>query len=414
MTKIEIKEWLAKGNLIFISGVLFAFSLPFGKIFVPPFIGLFLLSVIISPGFGHIAYKGLTKIYLLLFSCFYLLHVAGLIWTENFQYALSDLEIKASLIIFPILFLFSPEKYFNSRFVKGITFSFFTGCFISVLISFCFAFNLYSKTSDICSFYYSTSSYFMHTSYLSLYIVFALFALYTKKYRPSSLFYIFYVIALILVFYLNLLSSKAGFITFVISMVFITTEIIIKKEWKNIVIYVVVPILVFGGSIFFFPVSTSRLQTAVETINTSQQELNATGESTADRLLIWKAALELSKNNLIIGTGTGDVKDELIKAYNEKGLKYPAQYKLNAHNQFINSLVTLGLPAMLLLISLLIIPLWYSIRAKNWLYFAFVTFFAFNIMVESMLEVQAGIVFFSLWNCLLWIDMRKSNGTANT
>jgi O-antigen ligase len=192
-------------------------------------------------------------------------------------------------------------------------------------------------------------------------------------------------------------------------MLFIAAELIIKRKWKNIILYFLIPSAVFASSIFFFPVSTSRIQTAVQTVQnkSSKEELNATGESTADRLLIWDAALSLSKKNLLTGSGTGDVKDELINSYNEKGLTYPVQLKLNAHNQFINTLVALGLPALILLIVILLIPFWVSLKNKYWLYAAFIAFFTLNIMVESMLEVQAGIVFFAFWNSVLWICLQQ-------
>jgi O-antigen ligase len=410
MSGIEyMKNWIAKGNLILIAGILLAFIMPFGKIFVPPFIVLFVVSVIASPGFGRVSLKGISPKYLLLPVFFYLYHVIGMIWTKNYEYGLSDLEIKASLIIFPLIILFSPRHYFGSRFLKSISLATIAGCFISLIISNVSAWNLYADTGDICSFYYSNASIFMHTSYISLYIVFTLYILYSFSFKPNLLFWFFYVISLLLVFYLNLLSSKAGFFTFVLAMLFIAAELIIKRKWKNIILYFLIPSAVFASSIFYFPVSTSRIQTAVQTVQnkSSKEELNATGESTADRLLIWDAALSLSKKNLLTGSGTGDVKDELINSYNEKGLTYPVQLKLNAHNQFINTLVALGLPALILLIVILLIPFWVSLKNKYWLYAAFIAFFTLNIMVESMLEVQAGIVFFAFWNSVLWICLQQ-------
>ncbi len=405
---IRIKEWMAEGNLIFFAGILLAFVLPFGKAYVPPFIGLFVLSVIISPGFGRISLKGITRNYLIFFTFFYVLHIIGLIWTGNMKYAFSDLEIKLSMLIIPLVFLFSPGKYFNAGFIRGISVSFFIGCFVSLLISGFFALNLYNETGDICSFYYSTSSYFMHTSYISLYIVFALYALYTHKFKHSATFYVLCIMAVFLIFYLNLLSSKAGFMTFALAMVIILIEILLKRKWNKLIVTFVIPAVVFAGSLYFFPVSASRVLRAVDTLGNSDSESFKKGESTADRVLIWKAALELSKENVFIGTGTGDIKDELIKTYKKKGLVYPVQFNLNAHNQFLQSFIALGALAVILLLTILIIPLWLSFRKRKWLYFAFICFFTFNILVESMLEVQAGIVFFTFFNIILWIDLNNN------
>jgi len=180
-----------------------------------------------------------------------------------------------------------------------------------------------------------------------------------------------------------------------------------EKRFKRSVFLLIGALAMFLSSLFIFPESSGRIKVAVETIKTNESELKQSGESTADRLLIWKTALELSRQNLWLGTGTGDVKDELVKKYLEKGMNHPAQLKLNAHNQFIQSFVALGIPALTVLILIFLIPLWLSFRKKYWVYFAFILFFAFNIMVESMLEVQAGIVYFAFWNLLLWIKMQE-------
>lgn len=404
----RIKDYNQSGLFVYYTGILLALIMPLGKMFLPPFIVLFFLSLIISPGFGRITHSKSTIYYLILFSLFYLLHLFGLFYSQNLSNAFSDLEIKASLLLFPGLFIFTSNKFFNKRFFIGIIIAFFAGVVVSSLISVLYALHLYFLTKDVCSLYYSNSSYFLHTSYFSLYIVFSLYLIfYQKLYKIRGKWWII-IFAVILLFYFNLLSSKAGIFTLIMALIFIFIEIIFFRRRKKELIYVFISIIVIVSSILIFPVSSSRIQNAVTSLSQSSTELKASGESTADRLLIWNAAWELSKENYWLGTGTGDVKDELIKKYTEKGMVYPAQLQLNAHNQFIQTLVALGFPALIVLILIFLIPLWISFRKKYWIYFAFLIFFGFNILVESMLEVQAGIVFFAFWNSLLWIKMQEN------
>lgn len=407
----NIKAWLSQGKLVQYTGMLLAFALPFGKVYVPPFIVLFLISLIVSPGFGRIEKPQGSKKFLLFFPVLYLLHVLGLVWTSNIPFGLSDLEIKASLILFPLMFFLTPTRYLNLDFLKKFLPSFLLGCFVTVVISGIFSFQLYLETKDICSFYYMSSSYFMHTSYLSLYIVFALYALYSQDYKRSAVFYVFYAMALFLVFYLNLLSSKAGMLSFIMAIVFISIDIVLKKNYRKLLIYALFPVLVFLASSYLFPSSSSRMASAVGMLNKTEKEMNTTGESTSDRILIWKVALDLAMESPLLGTGTGDVKDELVKTYNENGLTYPAQFNLNAHNQFVQTLVALGIPAIIVLLISFIVPFWISVRRKYWLYAVFILLFGFNIMVESMLEVQAGIVFYAFFNSLLWLIMATAGKT---
>ncbi|PKP18955.1 MAG: hypothetical protein CVU05_12435 [Bacteroidetes bacterium HGW-Bacteroidetes-21] len=411
--KIGIKAWLSQGKQVQITGMLLAFALPFGKVYVPPFIALFLISLIISPGFGRLEKPLGAKKFLFLLPVYYLLHVLGLLWTDNISYGLSDLEIKASLLLFPLFFFLAPSRYFDAAFLKKIVPAFLLGCFVSVVISGIFAFGMYLETKDICSFYYSNSSIFMHTSYLSMYIVFALYALYALDFKRSTFFYFLFGLTLFLVFYLNLLSSKAGLLSFIFVIAAILFEILIKRKFRLILVFVVFPVMVYLASSYFFPSSSSRMISAVSNLNQSEAVLNTTGESTADRILIWKVAYRLGMSQPFTGTGTGDVKDELIKTYVDNGLTYPAQLKLNAHNQFMQSFVALGIPALIILLISFIVPLWVSIRRKYWLYTVFILVFGFNILVESMLEVQAGIVFYAFWNSLLWVILANGLNQKN-
>ncbi len=73
-------------------------------------------------------------------------------------------------------------------------------------------------------------------------------------------------------------------------------------------------------------------------------------QSTGMRIQAWESALDLVKSNPIFGTGTGDVKDELVKMYNSKGFVEIFNLRLNAHNQFLQSFAALGIFGFLLLL----------------------------------------------------------------
>jgi len=402
----SFKDINQSGLWVYYTGLLFAFFMPFGKQLLLPFIVLFLFSLLISPGFGKKSTIKKSRNYFIIFSSFYVLHVTGMLYTTNISRGLSDLEIKASLILFPLFFILSPNFLFGPRFFSGIVTAFFLGCFGSVFFSFIISSIQYFETGSLYVFYYSNSSYFLHTSYISMYIIFAIFSMVVINAQIKGKT-IYFILSGFLIFYLNLFSSKSGFITFFLAFVLMIIFLLYEKRFKRSVFLLIGALAMFLSSLFIFPESSGRIKVAVETIKTNESELKQSGESTADRLLIWKTALELSRQNLWLGTGTGDVKDELVKKYIEKGMNHPAQLKLNAHNQFIQSFVALGFPALTVLILIFLIPLWLSFRKKYWVYFAFILFFAFNIMVESMLEVQAGIVYFAFWNLLLWIKMQE-------
>ena len=129
------------------------------------------------------------------------------------------------------------------------------------------------------------------------------------------------------------------------------------------------------------------------------------GASAAIRTVVWKAAWDVGNHNLPWGTGTGDVKDELLLRYKEIGAVHAEERKLNAHNQFLQTFAALGLPGLAALLLLILVPLARLLLPRDpdgSLRACALVLIALNFNVESMLELQAGAVFtgFLLW--VLW------------
>ena len=121
-------------------------------------------------------------------------------------------------------------------------------------------------------------------------------------------------------------------------------------------------------------------------------------------MLQWRLAAEMmdTPDKLIVGNGLKSTQKKLNDVYIEKGI-YTGNPELgdrgyldyNFHNQFLESFVTTGIPG--LLIILLIILDIFFVRHRKLLfplhvYIVTLLFF----FTESVLERQAGIVFFCL------------------
>jgi len=128
-----------------------------------------------------------------------------------------------------------------------------------------------------------------------------------------------------------------------------------------------------------------------------------TSDGTSERILIWKTSFEIIRENFLFGVGTGDIKDELMRKYNEKKMTTAYNLKLNAHNQYLQSFIATGFLGFIIFLSSLILPAIIAIRQKNIIYLMFIFLVAFNFLFESMLEVQAGVVFYAFFNSLLFI-----------
>ena len=149
-------------------------------------------------------------------------------------------------------------------------------------------------------------------------------------------------------------------------------------------------------------------------VTSSAQNIDKTDvESTAVRILIWKESIKLIENNVIFGTSAGDANDKLIEAYKREGLEGALLKKLNAHNQFLQTFIGTGIIGFVLLFLMTLGALIYSFIKKNYILSLFSILIIFNFLVESMLQAQAGFIFFAFFFCILTqYNFHKLNKTS--
>ena len=115
----------------------------------------------------------------------------------------------------------------------------------------------------------------------------------------------------------------------------------------------------------------------------------------------WSAALRLIKENFWTGLGNGDTKEALTEKYNELGYNKAAELRLNAHNQYLETFLALGISGFLVLSVLLFAPLFFSHGNLDFLLRFFIFIFAVNFLFESMFNTQAGMIFFMFFYSFL-------------
>jgi O-antigen ligase len=177
-----------------------------------------------------------------------------------------------------------------------------------------------------------------------------------------------------------------------------------RINFKTIIVLISAVVLVLIAALYIFPDSFSRLR-SISALSTAPDKTSS--ESTAVRVLIWEQSIILIKENFLFGTGIGDVNDVLYKAYKENGLTGALDHKLNAHNQFLQTFIGLGVFGFVLLLLLTIGQFIKSLLRKNVLLFLFMSLIILNFLVESMLQTAAGILYFSFFFCLYNLTNEK-------
>lgn len=339
--------------------------------------------------------------YTLLFTGFYLLYALGLLYTSDLKSGEFTLQVKLSLGIFPLLV---SDGELTEKKKRILMWSFISGCVIKGLYCLGYAtWNYYS--TGVAEFTYSKFSEPLHPSYYTMYIDLALlfiFYMLTSQKEPASkkekiglLF-----ITLFLLFLVIQLQSKAGWICTGLLLIALLIKLFTIKSYRKVAIAIfclcmaVVVLLNHGVSRF----------TMIKTLITAGKMDSTSGESTQSRYYAWKAARQLIAEQPAIGYGTGRSWEKLQDQYVKMNYKGPQIKKINAHNQYLETAIDIGLIGLLYMLLCFVLPLIYAIRKKLFIYGAFLCILLVNMVVESMLEQQAGTLFYGVFNSLLMFN----------
>jgi O-antigen ligase len=332
---------------------------------------------------------------------FFFLHAIGYFFSHNKSEALTSIEIKLSFLAFPILIFASNYSDVN---IRKIAITFVSGCFIACLICLFRAFYEY-YFNDFNAFFYSEFTYFMHPSYFAMYLILAqlIIMLYYKTWLShlKNLNLKIGFLSVVFLICIFLASSKMGLITAFLLLPVTLCILLFNQGYKKIIIGLLLS-LVLGIFIAYklFPTPFERIKVAFKVTSSAATIDKTDAESTAVRILIWKESIKLIKENVLFGTSPGDANDHLVQAYEREGLTGALRKKLNAHNQFLQTFIGTGLLGFILLLIMTLGTLVYGFMQRNYIVVLFSILMSCNFLVESMLQAQAGFIFFVFFLCL--------------
>lgn len=409
---------------------LLAFSMPFGIYFSKIVSFLWFVSWFLKILFDKFSiYVFIEKDKLFLFGglfVFLLLHIVGLLFSENMQYAMKNLNIKLYLFLIPLVLVTTSE--FTKQYIKSILNFYVLGNLISSLILIIRAFyksihfvdgqlvfqavvnpknSFFEAVSDYGNyFFYSHFSNFIHPSYAALMVLFSIVILllqnnifqqklnYIDKIMSKKWIAISAILFLTLVVFL--LSSKANFIALILLLVTVFLFSKIKYRYVFLVFFMLVSIAFLSRN--------SRVTVYLKYI--VQKEKSTRIKSGTQRFYLWKTGLKLVRENFLFGVGTGDVNDEFSKLTKDEKIK-----KLNnLHNDFLEAFVRLGILGFLTILFIFIFGFWLAFKNRNFVLFYFFLLTAVNFFFESMLDRVGGTMFFGFFTGILpFVDPYKKS-----
>ncbi|WP_232727152.1 O-antigen ligase [Flavobacterium sp. 1] len=186
------------------------------------------------------------------------------------------------------------------------------------------------------------------------------------------------------------------------------TEVFRKYNYKKVVGFLVVLIVVLGTVLFFFvqknPYMKEKYSTVtfayIDKVGKLDEIENPEAKvfnSLVTRISIWKSTWELSLQHLPFGVGASDGKPELVKYFKQTNQQFLAKYEFPTHNQFLDYLLKFGLLGPIVVLLYIGTIGYLGIDLKNAIVFSFFFLFFTSNLTDDFLLRFDGIAFSGLW-----------------
>lgn len=401
----EQRTWRGRSAFLGRWALLLAFAaLPIQGELVPvPLVAGILLLLPQALRFGKLK----DRLLLLLPVAFYLLHVLGMAWTSDVDFGLFDLEVKLALLLVPLIAagLALPD---GRDFLRPVMTAFSIGLVVAMVRCAQASVACYAEHGWTECFTQSYLSAYLHPSYMAWYACWALFywgreLIDGKVHRPRWR-WLCAGLAVLLLAFVVMLASKSGLVGLalvVLALLAHAARTLPRRVLRWLGPAVVLVALLSGSLVsHVLVVRVSEAADAVGKLFRGDRSFLAMESSSDERLVAWQCSRQCIGASPW-GAGTGDIKHALMACYEAKGATAAIQHRLNSHSQVLQSGVALGWPGLLLVCALMLAPLAWALFHRDVFLSTFALLFIINGAIESVLEVQAGVVFFILFYTVL-------------
>lgn len=417
----SLRETLLEGVLSF-----FIVLLPFQWKFPPISLMMMLLGVVFLLYFNPSKYwKRLRSArWFWPLAAFYAWILIGLSYTDYPAEGAADVQVQIALIAWPLGITALGGL---SRAARNRLFTLFTRALaISIILLLILALQQYVIDQNIEHFFYKNLAAWelVPQHYLSMYLSFATLALIYRWFTRRSQMMTWqkaetFILVALFLGAQSLLSVRIQFIAMPLAFIpvliaAVRMKSIGKKGWiiGGSVAAVVVTIL------FLLPGSQRRIMETYHELRSINKVVDK--KQTNHRVYLWRYGTDVIAENPIWGTGTGGAN----KALHEKLLDCDAKFwdgtthyylyekEYNVHNVFMQSWMAYGLIGFALILIITVGPLIAFWKAGDYLTVGFLLLCIISFMTESMLERQAGVLWFAAFYSLLVVAPKKEADNA--
>lgn len=343
-------------------------------------------------------------------AAFFIMYALSLLWTEDIDQGLKQLETKSSFLLAP-LFIVAARNRYMPQFRNTALHAILIGNVLAALLALSFAalraieqggwfrpvpgggkqyFFLYTHLAEPV----------MHPGYFATFLGFGCFiALYFLLLKDIKQKLLYLILLGFFFFMMVLLQGRINLLALVFVLGAGTLVYAIRQKAYKWLVLPALPVLLFIGLLLFGPATIKEryFQLPDFSYDISGREFN----SATYRLAEWSSALDVLAEHPWVGAGIGDGRQALINAYQENRFWVGMEERYNAHNQYLETALSVGLIGLLLLLVLCGYYGLLSIKRKDYLSLSLLLFFMVSMLTESMLERSWAVILFNSYFPLL-------------
>ena len=388
-------------------------SLPFSIVANSLFIGLLIINTLLGLTYQEVKSAFSKRYLLLLLAAPFLFTLIGLLYSNNYVEGWKQIEKSLSQFVFPLIFIF--VRPLDKKQLRELGYTFISVCLFILMFSFMASFITVIKNKSFVDvtkltdrkYYYFTYELLagtvqMSPIYLSIYFNLAIAYLFTEASQLRSK--IKYSLIFLFGIYTVLLMSKMGILILILiiissGIIFFTKKAITFKKGILLAIGLIAAVLAIGN---FKP-----FQERVSNINYFDYDYSkghiSYWNGASLRMATWSCAVELMKENLILGVGTGNVEKALLEKYEEKEFSLGILLDYNAHSQYLHYTLRFGIVGLFVFVLICIFyPIYHSIKRREVFVFFVVLIYSFSFLTEAVLERHQGVVLFAFLQTILF------------
>jgi O-antigen ligase len=335
----------------------------------------------------------------LLFSGIFILYIIGSLYSDNSIEAVNFIIRTSPLLLFPLSIGILAKGKIDSAKIKTVLKLFVISLVLALL---CIHLYLYRNTIDLSNWEYRLAFEKLtdvHGTYFSLWIAFGVLILFSQLFTVKKKTIIFLSIIIIYFTYWQLVIGAR--LPLISTLFLVTLLLVYKIKNKRLKISVVIGIATTCIVLLFFNQKKiiEKLDFSLPKGDYHLQHTTMTSEQI--RGGVYYCSFNLVQKQWFFGYGIGDVNDELNACYKKEIDTNVYQIKhYNAHNQYVQMLLSSGIIGLLIFIASIMVAIRHSYKKKLKLFLLLNLLLTICFFTENILSRHDGILFYAFFNAI--------------